>query len=216
MKGDKLLIKKEHRQIASASLIDSLCQKIQEREGNYAITIAGESGSGKSEISKILATKLYQRNIKSIILQQDDYFIYPPQTNARVRQKDISWVGPGEVKLDLLDQHLADFLAEKQEIEKPLVIFRQNCFMTEKIKIGHAKVVIAEGTYTTLLRNAHCHIFIDRDYNETRKARIERDREEQDEFLERVLKIEHEIISRHKAHADIIIQNDYSVEGRVP
>ena len=53
------------------------------------------------------------------IIQQDDYFVYPPLTNLKMRQKDIGWVGTSEVKLELLDQNLADILAGKDEIKKP-------------------------------------------------------------------------------------------------
>ncbi|MCK4576944.1 uridine kinase, partial [candidate division WOR-3 bacterium] len=56
------------------------------------------------------------------------------------------------------------------------------------------------------------HIFIDKTYVDTKKSRSERGRETQDEFLERILKIEHGIISKQKMMADIIITRNYSVE----
>ena len=211
MQGDILKIKDEHRQAAQGAL-DIIWPEIQDHQGKYAITVAGESGSGKSEIAAVLAEKLVQKGIEAAILQQDDYFVHPPLTNTKVRQKDISWVGTSEVKLDLLDHNLADIHNGKEEIVKPLAIFQEDRFTTEVLKVDGAKVVIAEGTYTTLLQNVQCHIFIDRTYHETKAARLERAREEQDNFLEQVLKIEHDIISKHKAKADIIVRSDYSVE----
>ena len=211
MRGDILKIKDEHRKAAQDAL-DILWPEIRAHQGKYAITVAGESGSGKSEVAAVLAEKLAQKGIEAAILQQDDYFVYPPLTNTKVRQKDISWVGTSEVRLDLLDQNLADILNGKEEIEKPLAIFQEDRFTTEVLKVDGAKAVIAEGTYTTLLQNVQCHIFIDRTYHETKAARLERAREEQDSFLEQVLKIEHDIISKHKANADIIIRSDYSVK----
>lgn len=211
MKGDILVIKDEHRK-AAAGALDLIWPDLEAHSGKYAITVAGESGSGKSEIASVLAEKLAEKGMPSVILQQDDYFIYPPKTNAEVRRKDIGWVGSGEVRLDLLDQNLSDILAGKETIEKPLAIFEEDRFTTEQLAVKDAQVAVAEGTYTTLLQNAHCHIFIDRTFRETKAARLERAREEQDDFLERVLTIEHESISKHKAKAHIIVRADYSVE----
>ena len=74
-------------------------------------------------------------------------------------------------------------------------MFDEDCVIAERIKVAGAGVIIVEGTYTTLLRNAQSRVFIDRDYHHTREAR-----------LEQVLRIEHEAISRHKSAADIIVR----------
>ena len=73
-------------------------------------------------------------------------------------------------------------------------------------------VVIAEGTYTTLLDNVDTRIFIARNRLETMAARRRRGREEMDPFIERVLEIEHEIIAPHRELADVLITRDYEVE----
>ena len=74
-------------------------------------------------------------------------------------------------------------------------------------------VAIAEGTYTTLLASADLHVFIDRTWEQTRAHREKRSRDaaELDPFIDRVLQIEHEIISRNKQRADLIIDPDYRV-----
>ena len=89
------------------------------------------------------------------------------------------------------------------------MIFDEDRISSETVDFRPFKVLIAEGTYTTTLQHAHCRIFIDRNLHDTREARSERAREAQDEFLERILTIEHEIISKHKEKADIIITNEY-------
>ena len=73
-------------------------------------------------------------------------------------------------------------------------------------------VLIAEGTYTTLLESALTHVFIDRSYRETRAHREKRKRDaaELDPFIDTVLEIEHGIISAHKARAQIVIDGDYT------
>ncbi len=210
MKGDSIVVEEHHIKAAQGA-VTIMLPEIMNNRGKYTISVAGESGSGKSEIASAIADKLKAKGITSIIFQQDDYFVYPPKTNDATRRKDISWVGPQEVKLDLLDQHLGDFLDGKDHIIKPLVVYEEDCVEDDTMQLGDAEIAIAEGTYTTLLKNVNCRIFIDRDYRDTRKHREKRIRHasELDPFIDKVLAIEHGLISEHKAKASIIVNKDY-------
>jgi uridine kinase len=210
VRGDKLVIEEEHASVAR-QIYDLLEQPITESEGKFVITIAGESGSGKTEIATVLSDTITPTGATTLILQQDDYFVYPPKTNEAMRRKNIGHVGTSEVKIDLLDQNLKDIVDGKNTVVKPLVIFDDDTITEETVEVKGVKVVIVEGTYTTLLKNAHRHVFIDRDYIDTRAKRLRRAREKQDRFLENVLEIEHDIISAHKAMADIIVTRDFQV-----
>ncbi|MBD3305522.1 hypothetical protein GF339_04010 [candidate division KSB3 bacterium] len=214
MRGDKIVIEAHHRR-AGNHIVDMLLSQITATKGKYTITVAGESGSGKSETATAIAEALEAQGLQSIILQQDDYYIYPPKTNDQTRRNDIRWVGTNEVKLDVLDQNLRDFLDGKDLLEKPLVIYDEDRITTETVPVDEAKVAIAEGTYTTLLNHVNTRVFINRNRLETRAHREKRGRsvEELDQFTEDVLKIEHEIIAPHRERADIIITNDYEVEA---
>lgn len=209
MKGDILIIEEHHKKVAG-QIVKMISNKIYDTKGKYIITIAGESGSGKSETAVSMANEFKAREIKCYIFQQDDYFVYPPKTNTKIRKNDISWVGIKEVKINLLDSHLKSIKQGNNKIVKPLVIFKEDKITEETVNIDEYKVVIAEGTYTTLLKNVNKHIFIDRDMHETIKARKKRNREKQDEFLEKILTIEHNIISSHKQNAEIIITKNYN------
>lgn len=215
MIGDRLIIKDFHTKAAS-QLCSALIPEIREKNGRYAITIAGESGSGKSEIASELARLMAAQSISSYIFQQDDYFVYPPKTNERMRREDISHVGTGEVKIGLLNEHIRLLLKGEDRITKPLVIFEEDRIDEEDVGLSNVKTLIIEGTYTSLLEHIDCRIFIDRDYRTTRKSRLERAREAQDDFLEQVLRIEHEIISRHKTRAHIIITGDFNALPQKP
>ena len=182
---------------------------ITARTGRYFISVAGESGAGKSEIAASIAEELVHAGKPTYVFAQDDYFVYPPKTNAARREKDISWVGMQEVRLDLLNEHFATLRNGGSIIEKPLVVFNKDRITTEKPDLGKFEVFIAEGTYTTALNNLDCRVFIDRDLNDTRTDRKKRAREKQDDFLEQILLIEHNIISSQKKDADIIIGKDY-------
>ena len=210
MRGDKLVIEPWHVKVALEAR-ELLLPHIAGNEGRFVITIAGESGSGKTEIAAVLSQSLSELGVGNIILQQDDYFVYPPRTNEQVRRKDITSAGPGEVHLDLLDQNLADILEGRSQITKPLVVFEEDRITEETVSLDGVQAVIVEGTYTSALKNAHRRLFIDRTYVDTRETRRLRARETQDAFLEKVLEIEHGIISSHRSRADIIITRDYEV-----
>lgn len=214
MQGDSILIETQHRD-AAAGIGDILLPLLTQTSAKHAITIAGESGSGKSEIAAALAELFEQKGIKATILQQDDYFVYPPKSNDATRRKDINWVGTGEVHLDQMDEHLQAFFDDKPALEKPLVIYADDAITTETFELEGVQVIIAEGTYTTLLENVQNRVFIDRNYQDNRKHRERRmrDKAELDTFIDNVLSIEHDIIRSHKTHASIIINKDYTVDS---
>ncbi len=211
MKGDKLIIEAWHIKAARQTgelLLPLLTGSIS----RFIITIAGESGSGKSEVATALSDVFSEQDISSVILQQDDYFVYPPRTNEEMRRKNIAHVGLSEVRLDLLDGNLEDILEGRSEITRPLVIFEEDRITGETVSLEGVRAVIVEGTYTTTLKNVHRRVFIDRTYIDTREKRKLRARETQDAFLEQVLEIEHGIISSHRSRADIIITRDYDAQ----
>ena len=212
MKGDSIIVEEHHRKAASG-IVPVLLPILQGSKQRYTISVAGQSGAGKSETAMAIALALAEYGVESVIFQQDDYFIHPPKTNDATRRADISWVGTQEVKLDLMDEHLAAFLEGAGEIEKPLVDYHSDTIGSEVMEPGAAQVAIADGTYTTLLKEVMCHVFIDRDYHDTRAHREKRRRDdsELDTFIDQVLEIEHEIISANKALADIVVNRDYSI-----
>ena len=211
MKGD-IIIVEEHHRAAAAQIVDTILPAVKAKEGRYTITVAGESGSGKSETARAIADALEGHGIAAAVLQQDDYFVLPPRTNDAARRANICWVGPTEVRLDLLDAHLQAALEGATEITKPLVIYDEDRVDTETMDLSGSWAVIAEGTYTSLLEHVDTRVFIARNRLETMEHRQKRGREEFDPFIEQVLEIEHDIISRHRSRADVVITRDYDVE----
>ena len=210
MKGDVINLNDENRRTAR-NIVEPLLQEIKKTKGIYNISVAGESGAGKSIIATAIAEQLGNEGIKVKIFQQDDYFRLPPFSNDKKRRTDLLWVGTDEVNLTLIDQHMKAAKDGIKTIEKPLVIYPENLITTEVFDMTDIKVCIAEGTYTSLLKNIDKRIFIDRDRFDTMEDRHRRGREVMDPFIEEVLEIEHEIISRHKDKADIIIDKYFQV-----
>lgn len=210
MRGDILKIK-PHHSAAARAVYDLLAAEIENAPGRFVVAIGGESGSGKSETAAELARLAGDDGVKAIVIQQDDYFLLPPKTNHRKRLEDFAWVGPGEVRLELLDEHLGRARdASVNELEKPLSLFEEDKLTRETVPLAGVELIIVEGTYATSLENVDRRVFIDRDFEATREARAERGRDVLDDFSERILAREHGFISKLKDKADIIIHKDYS------
>lgn len=212
MIGDKLLIKEKHTFIAKKifELIKDELTLIIGKNEKYTISVAGESGAGKSEMAHEIKKVLLNNNINTKILAQDDYFVFPPKTNHQMRKYNIKQVGKYEVKLDLIDANLFSFKNKSQHIYKPLVIYDKDQITHETLNLKDIDVLITEGTYVTSLNHINKKIFIDRTYFDTKQDRDKRAREKHDPFVEEVLSIEHSIISKAKKNADIIINNDFT------
>lgn len=211
MKGDVIIVEEHHRRVAAA-LGEQIAALVASQTQIVTVSIAGESGSGKSETAVAVSEALADRGVTALVLQQDDYFKLPPKSNDARRRDDFEWVGVGEVHVDLLDDHLARAKGGRSELQRPVVVYAEDRIETETAPLNEVQVVIAEGTYTTLLKNLDLRVFIDRNRLDTRGSRERRAREPMDPFIESVLEREHAIIREHKARADIVITRDYEVE----
>ncbi len=213
MKGD-IIVLEEHHQRAARKIVPEIIKKIKGKDRRYIITVAGESGSGKSETGNAIAYELEKEGIKAILLGLDDYFVLPPKSNDAKRRENPDWLGPHvEVMLEVLEGNLKDAKAGKVAILKPLIDYGANTVEEEMIDLKGVKVVIAEGTYTTLLKNVDTKVFIARNRLDTLEHRQKRNRGDEvgDPFIEDVLKLEHKIIAGHRQLADFIISKDYDV-----
>lgn len=208
MKGDIIIISEEHKQ-AAKQVFDLIGKEALNGHKPYFITVAGESGAGKSETASALAEIMEQNGFNVFVIQQDDFFVHPPKTNADVRVRNNGKAGPEEVRLDLLNGIIRQIRKGTTEITKPLVNFTEDRIDQEIVDTSGYPIFIIEGTYTTLLENIDCKIFIDRNLEDTRADRLKRNREKQDAFLEKILLTEHRIISSHKSLADMIITRDF-------
>ena len=193
-------------------IVKEILPEIRNKRSRYCISVAGESGSGKSVSGQALKMILEEREVKTFVLQQDDYFFLPPKTNEMNRRKSLENVGPQEVNLELIDEQVSQFVDGENILTKPLVIFHENRAITETLDLTGVEVLIVEGTYISLLKNVDKRIFIDRDWESRINSIKDRARDVVDEFLEQVLTIEHQIISKHKELATIIIGEGVSIE----
>lgn len=213
MKGDIIIVEEHHKNVAN-TIVSQLIENVNIKATRYSIAVAGESGSGKSETARAIVDEFLKHGIKSVVLAQDDYFYLPPKSNDIKRKEDPEWLGPHkEVNFSILENNLKDAIKGENEISKPLIDYNENSIEEIKISLTGIKVVIAEGTYTSLLKNVDTRIFIARNRLDTLDHRKKRNRgnEIHDSFTEEILITEHKIIAGHKYLADFVITKDYEV-----
>jgi uridine kinase len=195
-------------------IVSYLSGKIASKHSRYIISVAGESGCGKSETAKAIAVELEKCGFKTVILGQDQYCYLTPTFNDLRRKEDPEWLGPHvEIKMDLLQKNLNDALQGENIITKPVINPIENSINDINISLIGIKVVIVEGTYATLLKNVDTRVFIDRNRLDTLEDRKKRNRrnEVNDPFTEQILITEHKIIAGHKLLADIVVTKNFEV-----
>jgi uridine kinase len=213
MKGDVILVEEHHRKAASL-IAPAIIEKAGKKAARYVVSVAGESGSGKSETARAIADELARHGIKSVVIGQDDYFVLPPRSNDAKRRSDPEWLGPHvEVDLEAMEGNLKSAIEGATELVKPLVDYDKDFVGEERIGLEGVTVILAEGTYTSLLRHVDTRVFIARSRLDTLEHRLKRNRggEALDPFVERVLIREHMIIAGHRQLADFVITKDYDV-----
>ena len=126
--------------------------------------------AGKSELAYEIYRLLSERGTRTEVLQQDDYFVFPPRTNHEMRT-NLEQVGPFEVKLDFLDSNLRSFKRGRARSTNRWSSTRRIGLPTEELDVADLDLLVAEGTYTSLLRFVDVRVFIDRNYRQTLAAR---------------------------------------------
>ncbi len=209
MIGDVIHLEQKHLETAE-NIYHMIGERYQQRQ-KWAIGIGGESGSGKSVTAFALSKILEKNGIKSLVIQMDDYFKLPPKSNHENRQKNLDNVGVDEVHLDKIKDNLQKFKRQEPFITKPLVYYAENSITEETLEVEDIQVIIVEGTYVLDIDDFDLNIFIDRTYKDTYENRMKRNRDEQSDFIEKVLEIEHTIIRRFKEKADLLLDKEYCI-----
>lgn len=176
------------------------------------VAIAGESGSGKTTLANYLQLQLQQMGYKVIVLHQDEYFKLPPKKNHLARIDNFEAIGPQEVKLEVIDDHIEIIRNQLQNtLSVPHMNWVSDIEERKFLDISKTDVLIVEGTYTSLLKYPDYKLFIDTNYVQTRQNRIKRNRERVTDFIEKVLKKESEIIRSHKKLATLILDDQLNI-----
>jgi len=201
--------------VKAAKLIAAgITDRINLKASVYIITVAGESGSGKTETGKALLAELGKQGIQAVLLNQDNYFHLPPAENDAKRKSDPLWLGPHqEVNMQLMQNNLNDAVKGEEAIVVPAIDYHTGTKVDRTVRLKGIKVIIFEGTYVSLLKNVDVRVFITSNYIDTLPYRQKRNRgnEVHDPFVENILVTEHKIIAGHRYLADFLISKDCEV-----
>lgn len=176
--------------------------------------VAGESGSGKSTTALALGAALAAAGVPSTLIHQDHYFRRPPRTNHAARVADLSLVGPHEVALERIAEHVAAFRAGAPGVAAPRVDYPGNRFDEAWHDFAGARVLLVEGTYALLLAGLDARVFLEATHIDTHARRMARNRDLWEPVIDTILAIEHVAIAPQGATADVLISRDFRVRVR--
>ena len=212
MLGDVLLIGEIHKQAAIDIFECVMADRVKKGDDyKYIIGVSGESGSGKSELAHVLANLLKNESIRAKLLHIDNYYKIPPLLRHEWRKTHgIETVGLEEIDWRLLNENILDFKEDRESMMPCVDIISEQVdkLITDFRKVN---ILVLDGLYALNANSIDMKIFIDLTYHETKMAQLVREKESYDTFREKVLEQEHQIISKYKEHADIIVDKSYKV-----
>jgi uridine kinase len=208
MLEDVLLITEKHRKAA-----DYITEVIlKNKKDKYIVAISGESGSGKSELTHVVAKSLRKHGIFAKPVHIDNFYRILPLERTKWRQENgiEKVVGLDEIDWQGVKQTVDDF-KNSRENTMPCVDL-----VTEQIdqlttNFEGIDMLIMDGLYAINSEEVDLAVFIELTYHETKKAQSSRGKEPQNEYRMRVLEQEHKVVQSIKSKADLLIGMDYKV-----
>jgi len=210
MLGDVLLIQEKHK-IAGEEIIQRILKQKKEK---YIVAISGESGSGKSELTHVIAKGLRRYDIMAKPLHTDNYYNSDPLKRKawRVEQGIENVVGYNEYLWDDIQKNIDDFKNNRLS-EMPCVDL-----VTEQVDrlitdFSTVDMLIVDGLYAIKANYIDMKVFIELTYLETKEKHTKdaRGKEVMDEVRWAILGQEHKMVQSLKPLADLIVTKDYKV-----
>ena len=208
MLEDVLLITDKHREAAEAIVEEILKNK----KDKFIVAISGESGSGKSELTHVIAKNLRKHNIFAKPVHIDNFYRILPleRTQWRLDNGIEKVVGLGEIDWNGVNQTVDDFKNSRKNTMPCVDLVTEQ---VDHLTTHFAGIVmlIMDGLYAINCREADLRVFIELTYHETKKAQASRGKEPQNEYRMRVLEQEHVTVQSLKHRANLLIGMDYKV-----
>ncbi len=208
MLEDVLLIQECHHRAASAILTEVL----KVRKEKMVIAISGESGSGKSELTHLIAKGLLKNGIPAKPIHTDNFYKVLPLERAEWRRNHgvEQVVGPDEYDWEAINRVVDDFRYDRRS-EMPcvdLVTQRVDCLVTDFREI---KALVMDGLYAIKTPGVDLAVMIELTYHETKKSQGSRGKETPDEFRFQVLEAEHQAVLALRPLAHLFVNQAYEV-----
>jgi len=208
MLEDVLLITDKHRK-AALIIVDEI---LKNKTDKYIVAISGESGSGKSELTHVVAKEMRKHGIFAKPIHIDNYYNTLPleRTQWRIDNGIEKVVGLSEYKWNEINRVIDDF-KNNRESSMPCVDLVTEQIDTLTTDFKGIDMLIIDGLYAINTDNIDLRIFIELTYHETKKAQKDRGKEPQNEYRMRVLEQEHKQVLSIKHKADFFLNMEYNV-----
>jgi uridine kinase len=210
MLNDILLITEKHKAAAEAILTYVLAQQ----KDKMVVAISGESGSGKSELTYLLAKLLRREKIFAKPLHTDNYYMTDPlkRKEWRLSRGIENVVGYDEYDWAMIHKNIDDFKHSRRS-EMPCVDL-----VTEQVDqlitdFKTVDILIVDGLYAIKAEGVDLKVFIELTYLETKEKHTKdsRGKEVMDEARWAILGQEHKMVQALKPLADLVVNKDYQV-----
>ena len=208
MLEDVLLIAEKH--IEAAAEIEK--EILKRKKDKFIVAISGESGSGKSELTHVIAKNMRKHGIFAKPVHVDNFYKVLPleRTEWRLKNGIEKVVGLNEIDWDGVRKTVDDF-KNSRENTMPCVDL-----VTEQVdklttNFDGIDMIVIDGLYAINCEEADLRVFIELTYHETKKAQSSRGKEPQNEYRMRVLEQEHKTVQSLKDKADVFIDKSYKV-----
>ncbi len=208
MLEDVLLIEKKHRLVAQGIVEEIL----KNRKEKYIVAISGESGSGKSELTHVVAKSLRNYNIFAKPVHLDNFFKTLPLERREWREKHgiENVVGINEIDWEAVNKTVDDFKNNRKS-SMPCVDLVTEQVDTLITDFNGIDIIVLDGLYAINTQGADLHVFIELTYHQTKKAQSARGKEKTDDMRMRVLEAEHRAVQSLKPKADLLVNMDYKL-----
>lgn len=208
MLEDVLLIADKHKEAAAKIVKEILTRK----KPKMIVAVSGESGSGKSELTHVIAKSLRKEGIFAKPIHIDNFYNTLPleRTQWRTKHGVENVVGIDEYRWDKVYQVVDDFKNDRSST-MPCVdlVTEQVDDLTTNFK--GIDMLIIDGIYAINTEGVDLRVFIELTYHETKKAQTDRGKEPDNPFRWSVLEQEHREVMSIKDKADIFIDKNYQV-----
>jgi uridine kinase len=211
MLHDLITITQKHEQTAKL-IFDRFIQiRGKEPKEKMIVTISGEVGSGKSTVSMVLGRMLKKIQLRSKIIDLDDYYKIPPLERRKWRlENGIQSIGYDEYNWDKLNQNITDFKRNRKS-QMPCVDLITGYIDELHTDFKNIDILIINGLYSLKIEDADLKVMIELTYDETYEAQLYSQKEALDDYRRQVMRREHEVVQSLKSKADFFVDFEHSI-----
>ncbi|MBN2639353.1 MAG: hypothetical protein JXR65_09755 [Bacteroidales bacterium] len=208
MLEDVLLIEDKHRKVA-AGIVEEV---LKNKKDKFIVAISGESGSGKSEISHVVAKEMRKHGIFAKPIHLDNFFKTLPLERREWRFKNgiANVVGLNEIDWEAVHKTVDDFKNSRKST-MPCVDLVTEHVDSLTTDFNGIDMLVLDGLYAVNTPGIDLHVFIELTYHETKKAQVSRGKEATDDQRMQTLEAEHKAVQSLRSKADLFINMEYQL-----